>query len=551
MRRKGDFFNWSLILKRKYRASSFCLWLLIFCIYWIGPSYFSYCYAQDIILTNAGTALLSGIDLGSKQEIIEKRTRCSKTFLNPDGSYTFVASISPVHYQDAKGNWREIDTRVLSDGELGWDYQMVNNSWHVYFRELFNEGPVLKYEYGNEWVTVQPASLKWVNKYGQQEVISMPHGRKAVVRDNIVYYTDGYGSGIDMRYLVVPERIVKELIVHSKSDLPSPKRFASSKDVQLELSFSFEYSDGIELFVGRRRWNDSVQEGLVVRGDISFVKDGKVLFYWQSPEFHDSSGGLGRNRSDLYSHSSYYLNKKGNRVYVSVCVPKIWLDNAVYPIYIDPTFETQPNAADGKDNYLGFQGTIANYGISTTLMGYGNTQRVILIEFDLSSIPDSAKCNSATLSLWYNSDRSTSGNDRTWYVREVSSANGDWTEGTKNGATAGTGESCRLYKAYNTTYWDYDDQTDGFNWDNDTQGVNIGTAIVNNPVTGEEVRFSLSPSAVEDWFGTSNENYGIALIVSSYDGSHFLRSSDNSTVSQRPKLVVVYEAGGSFFINFP
>jgi hypothetical protein len=59
-------------------------------------------------LTNAGEALLSGMDLGSKREIIQKRTESSKTFANPDGSFTFVTGINPVHYKDAQGNWREI-----------------------------------------------------------------------------------------------------------------------------------------------------------------------------------------------------------------------------------------------------------------------------------------------------------------------------------------------------------------------------------------------------------------------------------------------------------
>lgn len=41
-----------------------------------------------------------------------KRTEFSKTFLMSDGSYTLALYKEPVHYQDAAGNWQDIDNTL-------------------------------------------------------------------------------------------------------------------------------------------------------------------------------------------------------------------------------------------------------------------------------------------------------------------------------------------------------------------------------------------------------------------------------------------------------
>ncbi|MBU0486263.1 MAG: DNRLRE domain-containing protein, partial [Proteobacteria bacterium] len=508
-------------------------------------------YGEETV-TNAGEALISGTDLSNEQEVVEKRTKCSKTYVNPDGTFTSVIGIKPVHFQDTGEGWKEIDTRINSkfqipnskiQDENDFDYAMTKNSWHVYFKEKFNEGPVLKYEHGDEWVTIRPATLKWVSKYGQQELISIPQGKKAEVRANTIYYPEAYGSGLDMKYLLVPERIVKELIVKSREDLFLPKRFALDEDAQLELSFAFEYSNGLELYVAGKKWDRNVRGKLltsVVKGNISFVKDGKTLFYWQSPEFHDSSSTLGEGHEDVYSHSPYSLTQYAVRnthdAIVSVRVPKTWLDEAVYPVYIDPTFTTQPGS-EGKDTYLGYNGGTYNSGAATVILQYGNWQRIGLLEFDLSSITSTATADSATLSLT-NQDAETS--SFTWEIHELVSGNADWTEGsgTNWNSPAQSTESCRLYKHYNTDYWAANDQTTGF-VAADTQSAILGSASQSSPLAGQTIQFDLTASDVQDWFGSSNQNYGMAIRTTIYDSNNFC-SSDHGTVSYRPELVVNY-----------
>jgi len=54
-------------------------------------------------------------DLGN--EIQHARTVNSATFRNPDGSLTSIIDASPLHYQDAQGNWQPIDPSFEASGD--------------------------------------------------------------------------------------------------------------------------------------------------------------------------------------------------------------------------------------------------------------------------------------------------------------------------------------------------------------------------------------------------------------------------------------------------
>ena len=51
-----------------------------------------------------------------ERELPAMRTRTSKTYLQPDGSYVTKAFLRSVNYRAADGSWRPIDTSVKKDG---------------------------------------------------------------------------------------------------------------------------------------------------------------------------------------------------------------------------------------------------------------------------------------------------------------------------------------------------------------------------------------------------------------------------------------------------
>ncbi len=62
---------------------------------------------REYSLTQAAT-VKHGYSSESK-ELIEKRDAQSRTFLNPDGSFTKVQTNGYFHYKDASGNWIPLD----------------------------------------------------------------------------------------------------------------------------------------------------------------------------------------------------------------------------------------------------------------------------------------------------------------------------------------------------------------------------------------------------------------------------------------------------------
>ena len=47
----------------------------------------------------------------SQVELVEMRTRNSKTFMNPDGTFTWGGSLGDIHYMDKMGDWDEISQK--------------------------------------------------------------------------------------------------------------------------------------------------------------------------------------------------------------------------------------------------------------------------------------------------------------------------------------------------------------------------------------------------------------------------------------------------------
>ncbi|HOZ30160.1 MAG TPA: hypothetical protein PLL66_04520, partial [Bacteroidales bacterium] len=48
-------------------------------------------------------------------EMVEKRDRYSKTFANPDGSFSKMQSSAPMHYKDKNGNWLTYNANLVKE----------------------------------------------------------------------------------------------------------------------------------------------------------------------------------------------------------------------------------------------------------------------------------------------------------------------------------------------------------------------------------------------------------------------------------------------------
>lgn len=202
-------------------------------------------------------------------------------------------------------------------------------------------------------------------------------------------------------------------------------------------------------------------------------------------------------------------------------------------LIFDPTFTSQPDATDGVDTYIYEFLPTTNNGTFTSVLvsSAGGDRRIGLIKFDCSGIPSGASAITAT---FYNYSDSTFGSG-TYTYHSVASGNSGWTEGgatwnTLDGSSSWAGSSGCL--------------TAGTDYESSAIGSGSHSIIPN-----AENAVSLTLSRVEGWFGASNTNYGIRISTSG--SSSGFRSSDYSTASLRPKIVIDYTSGGPapFFIS--
>lgn len=202
--------------------------------------------------------------------------------------------------------------------------------------------------------------------------------------------------------------------------------------------------------------------------------------------------------------------------------------------YVDDTIvlaqaqgiDIYPAKDTALDSYAGYQDY--NYGVADH--GYLWQGSTMLIYFDLNSIPKGSTVTTADLTLsrvW--------SNGTTFNVREF--INNPWIEGTKNVATASTGEPTYNYREYNTV-----------RWNNGSAGVvewvDYGTTnLVDSPTfsANETKVFALNNawlSTIEWWINSWSSNLWFALV----DGNDWMQigSRENTTVTNRPKLSITY-----------
>jgi len=215
-------------------------------------------------------------------------------------------------------------------------------------------------------------------------------------------------------------------------------------------------------------------------------------------------------------------------------------------ITFDPTFDSGTSGAD-RDTYLDADSQAENFGNSVILGVHGTGEPYnenALIYWDVSSIPGSAPCDSATMTLVRNGR--SGGSATACYVHEIALDNKDWGEGD-GGDPGGAGEATWDYYDHgNTTAWAGAEgcATSG----TDYLAAQLGAFAMPNQVN-VSVDVTLVTGDVQDWFGDPNENYGMCVFATA-GFPRDVHSSEASTAAYRPKLVIEYTevAAGQPFV---
>ena len=300
-----------------------------------------------------------------RQELIEKRTRNSKTHYlgkSPEGRDRFAwdGTIGSIHYkdnpQDEAEQWKDIDN-AFEPALAPWDWQMLKAGYHIRVKEDFTAGQIIEFEKQGQTVQFQPMALEWTNDLDMIQPISMPHNVVPTITNpevdllpavgmlshqGSIRWDDGYGEGIDFEWKCTPTRLIKVLEVENLGKLPIPEQYIlDGGNPVLRLNLIFDPSKDVDIYVDGEPWDKKAKKQTF--NVIQFRKDVEVLWGFMPLTYWDSDGNEGQ--------SAATLEKRGNKLYISIRVPYEWLQGAVYPVFIDVDVDDQVAASEDDCNY--------------------------------------------------------------------------------------------------------------------------------------------------------------------------------------------------------
>ena len=185
---------------------------------------------------------------------------------------------------------------------------------------------------------------------------------QGTVADNKVLY-EGAWENSDLEYSAVPAGLNKHIILHKRPE-------------HNIWTFEIEYS-GLDMIEGDN--------------EITWNRDGEELWRTRKPWAWDAE-------CNTTSGAFEVIYENGRTFYV-ISMNSDWLDNAIYPVTIDPTI-TIANTRDG---------TYPKYNDVDLLIG---CKRSVAIAFPYSSLPSNAIVSSATLQLKARQTAYYSGSDK-------------------------------------------------------------------------------------------------------------------------------------------
>lgn len=212
--------------------------------------------------------------------------------------------------------------------------------YNVYFKQDSMSSNTILFDTGVGSVSFQPSTLKVIDANKKniktfsvdvkpQQVTGIPIG-------NFFTYSGIYGNGLDLQYLVNKKYVKEELVIQSADSLPSPTtKMLSDKNAKIMLELNSILNLGSNyLEINGAKW-DTKQK--ISTNNIVLIKNnaGEIVYQLQIPVAFDSDGNK--------LIGEYTFEKVNDSINVAVNMDYNWFkdSNRVYPIYLDPTIDTQ------------------------------------------------------------------------------------------------------------------------------------------------------------------------------------------------------------------
>lgn len=355
------------------------------------------------------------------------RQRGAATFDHPTetGRKMLVLQNGAAGWHIGDGPYTEAD-EVNTDWQAttgAWQWEMLQADYNTFARDTFNAGNLFQFDFGGEWIAFDPQSINWINQDLSREQIAIKQAVTAVANEDALSFTDAYGSGRHFTYKNEFARLQK--IIQLDAPLPAP---TITGTIWFEVEFSLSFSSGIEAFLDGVLWEKQNGVRVQTANEIEFRDAGQnVIFTLEKPRAYDRSTG-----DQQFVIGEMEVRRQGgpSSLFITVRIPKTWIDTAVYPVFVDPSVNPQVgtgtddaretgagNVEDGTNLRLNSSTPWAGYRWSSVAVSGGVTvndcyidiygDHPSLIAFDAKAWDFAAEDSAAAISFGSTSDLST------------------------------------------------------------------------------------------------------------------------------------------------
>jgi len=366
-----------------------------------------------IILLGVSILFIAQHGWSQRKELKEKRTYFSKTYLNPDESYTTEISLGYLHYKNNQDQYEEINRNFQSSTIEGYGYEVTTGHYHAYVKSNLTQPEAVVFETpGGAGVTSAITAMAYLdNDKKNYEIIQNIQSTTANINGNQVLYK-GIFPGVDVKYIYEDTRLKEEIYFtqNARNGLPAPSKYGmkEKKTYLMFVTYLNSNMPTVTPYADAKSIKNADYEG---DGPIEF-KDlqGQLKF-----TFPIDKAFLEAERDSLDMEHITIIKKRiittgdGDRLLLTG-VPYEWLKSTPQgTIIFDPQIEVhivmQPGPEIGKDALLHHRTDnpncqYTNYGTGTTLY-IGRWQSIkyyrSVLEFDFSMIPANATIETAYL----------------------------------------------------------------------------------------------------------------------------------------------------------
>lgn len=307
-------------------------------------------------------------------ELQSKRDLYSKHYLNSDGSITAEISGVPVHYKDGE-QYKDCELNLIEERNWEFEYAVKKNNFRAYFNDVTD---LENYTLASFEIVNSQGVSRWINYklFGATPT-------EDIIQDNTILYKNCFPN-VDLKYYVDTWRLKEDIIINAPVE-----NFEYEFSLKLDGARLEQQEDGSILFV------DIDTEEVLWRIEKPYAKDAedKLTYGVQYT--------LGKVAYNGIEYDSIKVKITDNE----------FLQNAVYPITIDPT-TTYDTASTENDCFIGYyreaglptsslfdsraiQKTINIVAARSKSSKY--TLQVGLMRFNTASIPDDSLVISAQI----------------------------------------------------------------------------------------------------------------------------------------------------------